>query len=103
MSNKIQSKSFKQLSSKRLMLLAGLTTAVIFVLYLFYIGGVYVNGQLKGNSADNIRNTARIDRLEFCVDHSISPCNNQTLREWNKIHTESWEQYSHLDIEATAQ
>lgn len=50
---------------------------------------IMLSGVLSGGheaERQRIELQARVERLEFCVNHGISPCGPEKLKEWNNAH-----------------
>ena len=59
-----------------LALLAAVTTAIA------------ISAVLSSESVEQrrLKVEARLERLEFCVNHGIAPCGYEQLKEWNERH-----------------
>lgn len=56
---------------------------------LVVVVAIMLSGVLSGGheaERQRIELQARVERLEFCVNHGISPCGPEKLKEWNNAH-----------------
>lgn len=80
-----------------------LTIAVIFLGYQVYRLNEKEYQESVQSTIYHLENAQDIKQLEFCINHTIKNCTDDTVDAWNKTHPEdSFKAKSHLDISRQA-
>ena len=58
----------------------------IALLVITYFSWIHLEDAKKESFINNAQSHYRIDKLEFCLNHTITPCDDSSIITWNEAH-----------------